>query len=119
MARRKGPPPKIVVEKHERYRTIIESGVFGGHQLGFFDWIIYTDEFIADEALSTIPPDPTKSYIKRTLQCSVMMTATRAKVTAEWLNKHIEDYEKAFGKIVTPQDLAKEGKKPPPPHMIT
>ena len=116
---RRGPPPKIVVEKHEAYRTIIQSGVFGGHQPGFFEWVIYTDEGVVDEALSTIPPDPAKVQIKRTLQCVVKATPDQAKSMAQWLNQHIIDYEKLFGKILTPQDLAKKGKKSPPTHMIT
>ena len=117
MARK--PPPKIVVEKHEAYRIINQNGVYGGHRPGFFEWVIYTDEGIADEALSTVPPDPGKMKIKRTLQCVVRLTAIEAKDMAEWLNGHIAQYEKTFGKIVTPKDLEKKGKKPPPPSMIT
>ena len=116
---RRGPPPKIVVEKHEAYRTIIQSGVLGGHRPGFFEWVIYTDEGVIDEVLSTIPPDPTKFSIKRTLQCLVMVTPVQAKSMAVWLNQHIAEYEKVFGKIIMPEDLAKKGKKPPPAHMIS
>lgn len=112
MARR--PPPKIVVEKHEGYRSIIESGIFGGHRPGFFEWIIYTDKLIADDALATIPPDPAKTIIKRTLQCRLVLTAFQAKTLAGWLNKHIGEYEKKFGKIITPQEMGKKGKGPPP-----
>lgn len=119
MAKRRGPPPKVVVEKHEGYRTIIQSGVLGGHRPGFFEWVIYTDEGVVDEVLSTIPPDVTKLHIKRTLQCLVRATPDQAKSMAAWLNQHIVEYEKLFGKIVTPEDLIKKGKKSPPAHMIT
>lgn len=118
MSRR--PPPKIVVEKHENYRTIIQNGVFGGHRPGFFEWIVYSDELIGDEALSTIPPDPSKIYIKRTLQCRIMLTAIQAKEFLKWLSESINQYEKEFGKIITPKDLEEQGKKEkPPPEMIT
>jgi len=116
MARK--PPPKIVVEKHEGYRTIFQTGIYGGPRPGLFEWLIYTDEMVGDEALTTVPPDQAKIHIKRTLQCLVRLTPIEAKGFAEWLNRHITEYEKAFGKIVTPSDLEKKGKKPPPPSMI-
>ena len=77
------PPPKVVAEKHEVYRTIIVNGVYGGHRPGFFEAIVYTDEMIADEALSTIPEDATKVYIKRLLQCRLVMDLFKPKV---WRN---------------------------------
>jgi len=109
------PPPKVVVEKHEGYRTIFESGVFGGHRPGFFEWVIYTDEMVAEDALSTTPPDPAKVYVKRTLQCTLVLSAVEAKSLVEWLSSHISEYEKTFGKIVTPKEMEMEqkGKKPP------
>jgi hypothetical protein len=110
------PPPKIVVEKNDNYRTIIQSGIFGGHRPGFFEWIIYSDEMVADEAVNTLPPDPSKVSIKRTLHCRVVLTAIEAKNMAEWLNNRIATYERMFGKILTPKDLGKavKGAKKPP-----
>ena len=113
------PPPKIVVERHEGYRTIIESGVYGGHRPGFFEWIVYTDELVADDALSTIPPDPAKGYVKRVLQCRLVMTALEAKGLWQWLSDRINKYEKQYGKIITPAEIAKKRKKPPPSTIIS
>ena len=113
------PPPKVVVERHEGYRTIIQSGVFGGHRPGFFEWIVYTDELIADEALGTIPPDSAKAYVKRTIQCRIVVNPVEAKNLLKWLSGHINEYEKAFGKIVTPEEIAEKEKKPPPPTVIS
>ena len=115
----KRPPPKIIVERSEGYRTIIESGVYGGHRPGFFEWVVYTDEMIADESLSTMPPDPGKITIKRVLQCTLVLTPIEAKNLANWLSTHIAEYEKQFGKIPTPQDLQKKLGKGPPPGIIT
>jgi len=107
------PPPKIIVEKHENYRTIIQSGVFGGHRPGFFEWIVYTDEISAEDALSTIPPDSAKLYIKRTLQCRLILSPVQAKILYEWLGEHIRKYEEIYGKIITPKELKKSEKIPP------
>ena len=106
--------PKIIVEKHEGYRTIIESGVFGGHRPGFFEWIMYSDEMVADEALATIPPDASKSHIKRTLQFRVVAAPIDAKNFAQWLNGHIAEYEKNFGEITLEKKPAKPQKGPQP-----
>jgi hypothetical protein len=113
------PPPKIVLERHEGYRTIIQSGAFGGHRPGFFEWIVYTDELVADDALGTIPPDSAKTYVKRTLQCRILVNPVEAKNLHRWLSQHISEYEKAFGKIVTPKEMAEKGKKPPPSTIIS
>ena len=105
-------PPKIVVEKNEGFRTIEYSGVFGGPRPGIFEWIVYTDEMVAEDALDTIPPDPKKVYIKRILQCRFILPPDRAKNLAKFLNDQIKKYETTFGKISIAK---KEEKKPPPP----
>ncbi len=110
------PPPKIIVEKHEGYRTIIQNGIWGGRRPGFFEYVIHTDEIMVGESLSTIPPDPSKVQIKRVLQCRIVLDAVQAKILCKWLTQHIEQYEKQFGKIFEPE--APKGKQPPP-GMIT
>lgn len=118
MSRR--PPPKIVVEEHEGYRTIIQSGIIGGHRPGFIEYVVYTDEVVTNESLSTVPPDPTKVTIKRTLQCRLFMTAIEAKNLLSWLTNHVHQYENTYGKIVRPADLGKNTAGKDPPHgMIT
>jgi len=59
-----------------------------------FEAIVYTDEMIADEAVSTIPEE------------------------AQWLSRHIGEYGKTFRKIVTPKKWLRR-KKPPPPTIIS
>jgi len=100
-------PPEVIIEKASDYRTIIVSAVFGGHRPGCFEIIIYTDETIADDALSSIPPDPTRIKVKRILQCRLVMDPFQAKSFMLWLKKHIEDYEKEFGEIKLPKKMEK------------
>jgi len=92
-------PPEVVVERSPDYKTIIVSGVFGGHRPGFFEAIVYTDELLADEALASIPPDAERFKIKRTLQCRLVIDPVQAKSLLEWLKRHVEQYEKEFGEI--------------------
>jgi len=79
--------------------------VFGGHRPGSFDAIIYTDEFTADDALASVPPDAGKVTIKRTLQVRLVFDPVQAKSFAHWLNSHIQKYEEIFGKIPSPGDI--------------
>jgi len=97
--------PKITVKKDDHYRDVIVNGVFGGHRPGFFEAIVYTDEMIADDALSTLATDPRKVHIQRVIQCRLIIDPVQAKSIARWFNKHIEAYEKAFGKIVMPEEV--------------
>ena len=100
--------PKIIVEKSQHYRTIIVSGVFGGHRPGFFEAVIYTDELVADEALEHPMPKANKIYIKRTVQCRLLMNPFQAKSFAQWLVNHIKEYEKEFGEIKLPKQPSTE-----------
>ena len=107
--------PKFVVQKDEHYRDIIVNGVYGGHRPGFFEALIYTEEIVADDALSSQPIDGKKIYIQRTLQCRLILDPVQAKSFAKWLKNHITAYEKTFGKIVMPEELGKkftEGRTP-------
>ena len=92
-------PPEIIVERDPSYRSIVVSGVFGGHRPGFFEAIVYTDELVADDALSSIPPATERIKIKRVLQCRLVMDPVQAKNLLQWLKQHIDRYEKEFGEI--------------------
>lgn len=100
--------PKVEVAKHENYRTIIVNGVLGGLRPGFFEAIVYTDEVVGDEALSTALSSPEKAYIKRTIQCRLVFDPFQAKSLAQWLTNNVKEYEKLFGKIPTSNELEKE-----------
>lgn len=99
-------PPRIEVRKDERYRDIIVNGIFGGPRPGFFEAILYTDELVVDEAVKSVPFNNEKLYLRRTIQCRLVMDPVQAKSFAMWLNRHIQSYEKTFGKIVTIEELS-------------
>jgi hypothetical protein len=96
--------PKIEVNVDTSYRTIVVNGIFGGHRPGYFEGIVYTDELEGKEALSTVQLASERAYIKRTIQCRLVLDPVTAKSIAKWLNEHISQYEQVFGKIPTPED---------------
>ena len=91
----------VSVERDPEFRTIVVSGLFGGHRPGFVEAVAYTDELVTDEALKSIKPDSSKLAIKRTLQCRLYIDPVTAKSINQWLNKHIAEYESEFGPIPT------------------
>lgn len=102
--------PEITVERSPDYRTIIVNGVFGGHQVGYFSAVIYTDEQILDEVLSDIEPKVRKPKIKRTLQCRLVFDPIQAKSIVKWLQEHVDSYEKTFHEIPTgPKETQQKG----------
>lgn len=78
--------PPIEVRRDELYRTIIVSGIFGGHRPGVFEAIVYTDEMDAEEALGSAQPLKERIKIQRTLQCRLVIDPVQAKSIAKWLN---------------------------------
>ena len=106
--------PKIVVEKHKDYRTIVVDGVFGGHKPGTFEVIVYTDELEPDEALAAIPTARDKIKVRRTIQCRLVLNPVQAKTLERWLATQIQAYEKKFGKIPFPAEKEQAGGAPAP-----
>ena len=85
--------------------------VFLGHRPGYFEIVVYTEEMIADDALSSLKPEPKKIKVKRVLQCRLIIDPIQAKSIAKWLNEHIKQYEKSFGEIKLPSEKPQGAKK--------
>ena len=99
---------KVETVRAEDYKTVIVDGVFGGSRSGLFEMICYTDEMCADEALASVIPDGSKVYIRRTLQCRLVLTPMQAKGLLNWLTQTLNQYEKQFGKIPEVQKRKEE-----------
>ena len=100
--RARGVPPKIETKYSDDYRTIIVSGIYGGHRPSFFELVVYHDEMLTHKALETIPSDSKLNTIMRTIETSLYIDPIQAKSILKWLNQHVSDYEKQFGEIPEP-----------------
>ncbi|MEM4575864.1 MAG: DUF3467 domain-containing protein [Candidatus Nezhaarchaeales archaeon] len=103
--------PKIVVSKSSDFKQVYISGVSIGHTPFDFHVQFFRDSFEPDEEALTgkRPPKIVREFI-----IEVVMSPNQAKALALLLMKHVEDYEKKFGKIPTPQTVSTQ---PPSGYM--
>lgn len=107
--------PQFEDTKSEQYRYVFASGVFGGVNPNVAQMIFYLDR-PEPETVST--PHPGTGQLKkiiRELQVEVCMTPTQFKSVADWMNTHVQEYEKTFGPIVTEPAKKEKKKKAEPP----
>lgn len=97
--------PEIEAKEHPNFRTINVNGVFGGPRGMYFEVVIFSDELKVVKALSTANITPEKSTISRTLECRLIIDPLQAKDIAQWLTKHVNEYEKHFGRIPSPEEI--------------
>ncbi len=100
--------PEFEDTKSEQYRYVFATGIFGGVQPNDAH-IIFSLDRTEPQTVST--PQPGSQALKkivRELQVEVHMTPTAFKFMADWMNRHIEQYEKMFGPIPTAPKKAKK-----------
>lgn len=112
MARKVVIPPTFEDAKSEQYRHVFATGVFGGINPVDAQIIFFLDRPEPETVSTPLPGSLKLKQIVRELQVEVHMTPTAFKTVADWMNKHIEQYEKIFGPIVTKPKKAKENTVP-------
>lgn len=100
---------KVEVSEHPNYRTINVNGVIASHGPANIQLILFSDDLEVKEMLSD--PNLSTSNIKpkRILECRLLMDPYSAKVIQNAINSHVENYEKRFGKITSPEPIKQEG----------
>ncbi|RLF12271.1 MAG: DUF3467 domain-containing protein [Thermoprotei archaeon] len=92
--------PKISISKSQDFKQVYVSGATIGHTPYDFHIQFFRDSFEPNEEVFTgkKPPKVTREFV-----FEVVMSPNQAKALALLLMKHVEDYERKFGKIPTPQ----------------
>jgi len=108
--------PQFEDTKSEQYRYVFATGVFGGVNPVDAQIIFWLDRPEPETASTPQPGSLKLKKIVRELQVEVHMTPTAFKTLADWMNKHIEQYEKMFGPIAP---SPKKAKKTAPPEVYT
>lgn len=103
--------PKIIVSKSSDFKQVYISGASIGHTPFDFHIQFFRDSFEPDEEVLTgkKPPSVVREFI-----VEVIMSPNQAKALALLLMRHVEDYEKKFGKIPIPQTASTQ---PPSGYM--
>ena len=83
-------PPQIRVNKHSDYRVVAATGVFGGLTPGEGQIIIYTDRL---EPAPDSTGNMSLGSINRELQVELHFSPAGFKSVAEWMLKHVTDFE--------------------------
>ncbi|MGC1709607.1 MAG: hypothetical protein WA799_07395 [Nitrosotalea sp.] len=102
--------PEFNSRKHEQYRTINVNGVFGGIRMGYVEIVTYSEEADLTKAMSSAQINPNKAEIDRVLECRLIMDPIQMKSVSLWLAKNVEEYEKLFGRIPSPEEIANKQK---------
>ncbi|RLG72183.1 MAG: hypothetical protein DRO11_02820 [Methanobacteriota archaeon] len=99
--------PRLVVEKSPDYKTIFVGGVYGGHRPDHFEVLVHSTELEPETTLQGPHQKPTYKHV---FHVRLVMTPLQAKSIAEWLMRHVREYEETFGKIRSPEEMRREEK---------
>jgi len=104
--------PDIETERHENYRIIFVNQISGGLRNNYFEFDIVSQVSNFEEALKTPQPNYSKQVLKRILQAKLIIPPMDLKSFIIFLQKSVTDYEKIFGIIPSPEEMARKvGKK--------
>lgn len=97
--------PEIESEYSPTHKKIQVGGLFGGVMSGGIDAIIYSEDRDIVKALEFEPIAAGRTKLKRTIECTLFIDPMRMKSIYQWLGEKIQEYEKLFGRIPSPEEL--------------
>ena len=103
--------PEFRSKKHENFRTINVNGMFGGVRLGYIEATIYSELTDFEKAMAQPNIDKNKMEIHRIQECRLIFDPLQLKSTAIWFNQQVKQYEKLFGTIPSPEEVAEKQKR--------
>lgn len=86
-------PQSISIKKSEDFRQLYCIGASGGFTPFDFRISFYNDSASIEEG---------KMKIERTANVEIILSPVAAKSLAQWLNVHVQNFEKQFGLINVP-----------------
>ena len=115
---------KIETSIHPYYRTILAGNLFAALRNGQFEFDVISESVDIEPTLSTEIADFTKSRLKRTIECKLVVSPLQLKAWIPFFQNHIDQYEAAFGSInlpagPTPGATVKPSTTSPTSHQYT
>ena len=105
--------PKFTLSTSSDYKDFFSSGVLGGMSPADCRIIFFVDR-LQPEMVPERAGRMRISNLKRELLAEVHMTPVQFKTMANWMNRHIQQYERRFGVI-----SAKKDESEPPSGLIS
>jgi hypothetical protein len=97
--------PEIQGEYSPTFKRVIVAGVFGTVQPLGLETAIYSEERKIDRVITTEPMSTNRMMLKRVVECELIFDPMQMKTFHKWLGTKIEEYEKVFGHIPSPEEL--------------
>lgn len=101
-------PPEMKISKHDEYRVVAATGVFGGLIPAEGQIIFYTERL---EPKSDSAGKLSVGCIVREMQVEVHMSPTTFKSIAEWMSKHVKEFEEREKQQITPAKMDERPKQ--------
>ena len=105
--------PRIQSGYSDTYKRISVAGMFGGVMPGGLEAIVYSEERRAEGVLETVPISPDRITIRRTIEMALSIDPMQMKATHKWLGEKIDEYEKLFGTIPSPEEIQSKTRRHP------
>ncbi len=95
------------------YKRINVAGILGGVVPGGLEAIIYSEEKRAEQVLESPNLSSNRITIKRTAEVELVIDPMQMKSIQLWLQRKIEDYERLFARIPSPEEVDNKAKRNP------
>ena len=105
--------PEFSSKTSKDYRRIIVAGVYGEARPYGLEVTLYSEESDLEKVLETEPANPGRNMIKRTIETTLMIDPVQMKSIHKWLEHNINEYERIFGTIPSPEEIASKTKRDP------
>lgn len=105
------PIPDIESGYSDSFKRIVVSGMFGSVQPIGLNASVYSEYQKVDKVLLSVNPEPTKSVIRRVIECELIIDPMQMKSIYLWLKTKIEEYERIFGTIPSPEEIESKFKR--------
>jgi hypothetical protein len=103
------PNVKMEISRSEDFKQVYSIGAMGGHSPYDFRIAFYND---APRSFGNVVNGT--QIIDRKIESEIILSPSAAKELSNWLNQHLDDYEKMFGTIATTDSAIKAVKKDKP-----
>jgi hypothetical protein len=105
--------PEIETNYSENYKRVNVGGVFGGISPGGVEAIVYSESRRAEKVLETEPISPNRIRVRRTIEIELLIDPFQMRAIHQWLGNKIQEYERIFGRIPSPEEVESRTRRNP------